>query len=296
MQVATLPAVPPKRAATSPPGVPNQPDTGVNPAALDRLAALVEAQQLQAAEDRFLLQQELKLQQEQFHEAELRWQQTQAAADATRADRVTMQDLIHQALNVSSGFTPAPGLQGVDSGDSNGSITVGTSPAAATGHPRPQVRQPRALAPHKLSPNVSLGEFNLWCGAWAVTVDDVLTRIKDHLQRQHNVALRRVRFEERRQREGESFIDFYVALKELADDAVLRDQYLVARTRPNRCAPKGNINVSNTATSKIRQGPLWFTPDTGAETTAIGPYQMQQLGLTEADLSPSRDEEVFGSQ
>ncbi|KAG7164272.1 hypothetical protein Hamer_G003420 [Homarus americanus] len=125
------------------------------------------------------------------------------------------------------------------------------SPTAATEHPRPKVHQPEVLAPHKLSPNVSLREFKL-CGAWAdyvellqlksqplrtqlsylrscltpemtatlahaisdneddqaVTCDEVLTRFKEHPQRQRNVALLRVRFEERRQREGESFDNF----------------------------------------------------------------------------------------
>ncbi|KAG7177806.1 Obscurin-like 5, partial [Homarus americanus] len=69
------------------------------------------------------------------------------------------------------GLPLPPGSQGADSGDSNDSITVGTSPTAATGHPRPQVRQPQALSPYKLSPSVSLREFKLWCGAWADYVE-----------------------------------------------------------------------------------------------------------------------------
>ncbi|KAG7160755.1 hypothetical protein Hamer_G030937 [Homarus americanus] len=163
------------RAATSPPGVP---DTGVHPSALDR-------------------------------------GRQAAAADAARPDRAAMQVLIRQALNVFIRVTPAPGSQGVGSGDSNGSVTATTSPTAATGHPRHQGH---------IAHGNGVAEDDQ-----AVTVDDLLTRIKEHLQWQRQVALRRVRFEERRQREGESFDDFYVALKELADDAELCDQCLDAR-------------------------------------------------------------------
>lgn len=56
---------------------------------------------------------------------------------------------------------------------------------------------------------------------YTLSVDDVLKRVTEHFQRQRNVALRRVKFEERRQQEVESFDEFYVALKELADDAEL---------------------------------------------------------------------------
>ncbi|KAG0722364.1 Transposon Ty3-I Gag-Pol polyprotein [Chionoecetes opilio] len=52
-------------------------------------------------------------------------------------------------------------------------------------------------------------------------VKEVLDRLTIHFQRQRNVALRRVKFEERRQQEGESFDEFFVTLKELADDAEL---------------------------------------------------------------------------
>ncbi|KAG0721036.1 Retrovirus-related Pol polyprotein from transposon opus [Chionoecetes opilio] len=52
-------------------------------------------------------------------------------------------------------------------------------------------------------------------------VKEVLDRLTIHFQRQRNVALRRVKFEERRQQEGESFEEFFVTLKELAEDAEL---------------------------------------------------------------------------
>ena len=60
------------------------------------------------------------------------------------------------------------------------------------------------------------------------TVDQIITLIKEHLQRQRNVALRLVKFEERKH-EGERFYYFYVALKELADDTELCDQCLDVR-------------------------------------------------------------------
>lgn len=60
-------------------------------------------------------------------------------------------------------------------------------------------------------------------------VREVLERLTTHFQRQRNVALRRVKFEERRQHEGESFDDFFVTLKELADDAELCSSCLDSR-------------------------------------------------------------------
>ena len=60
-------------------------------------------------------------------------------------------------------------------------------------------------------------------------VGDILDSVHKHFQRQRNVTLRRVRFEERRQGEGELFDDYYVTLKELADDAELCDKCLDSR-------------------------------------------------------------------
>ena len=55
----------------------------------------------------------------------------------------------------------------------------------------------------------------------SVPVKRVLDHLTVHFQRQQNIVLRRVRFEERRQQNGELFDDFFVSLKELADDAEL---------------------------------------------------------------------------
>ena len=62
-----------------------------------------------------------------------------------------------------------------------------------------------------------------------IDVGDILDSLHKHFQRQRNVTLRRVRFEERRQGEGELFDDYYVTLKELADDAELCDKCLDSR-------------------------------------------------------------------
>lgn len=48
----------------------------------------------------------------------------------------------------------------------------------------------------------------------SVPLKRVLDHLTVHFQRQENIALRRVRFEERRQQNGELFDDFFVSLKE----------------------------------------------------------------------------------
>ena len=52
-------------------------------------------------------------------------------------------------------------------------------------------------------------------------VNSSLDKIERHLRLQHNVAIDRVKFEERQQEEGESFDSFLIAIKELAADAEL---------------------------------------------------------------------------
>ena len=54
-----------------------------------------------------------------------------------------------------------------------------------------------------------------------IPVKRVLEHLTVHFQRQRNIALRRVKFEERRQQDGELFDEFFLSLKELADDAEL---------------------------------------------------------------------------
>ena len=52
-------------------------------------------------------------------------------------------------------------------------------------------------------------------------VDSSLDKIERYLRLQHNVAIDRVKFEERQQEEGESFDSFLIVIKELAADAEL---------------------------------------------------------------------------
>lgn len=54
-----------------------------------------------------------------------------------------------------------------------------------------------------------------------VTPDQVLDRIADYIRAKRNVALDRVAFEERKQGPSESFDDFYIGLRRLADAADL---------------------------------------------------------------------------
>jgi hypothetical protein len=55
--------------------------------------------------------------------------------------------------------------------------------------------------------------------ATPTTPDDVLNHIGNHVREKRNVALDRVAFEERRQGPAESFDDFYISLRSLADAA-----------------------------------------------------------------------------
>ena len=51
------------------------------------------------------------------------------------------------------------------------------------------------------------------------TVEDILDKIQVHLRKKRNVALDRVAFEQRKQEIGENFDDFYVCIKQLAEEA-----------------------------------------------------------------------------
>lgn len=53
------------------------------------------------------------------------------------------------------------------------------------------------------------------------TPDDVLNSISDYVRSKRNVALDRVAFEERRQGPAETFDDFYIGLRRLAESAEL---------------------------------------------------------------------------
>ena len=53
------------------------------------------------------------------------------------------------------------------------------------------------------------------------TIEEILDKIQQHLRQKRNIALDRVSFEQREQQVGESFDEFYVAVKQLAEEADL---------------------------------------------------------------------------
>ncbi|KAG7164819.1 hypothetical protein Hamer_G019659 [Homarus americanus] len=114
-----------------------------SPSALYMLAALVEAQQLQAKEERAVMQ-----------------QQQQASEEVAGADRTAMQALIVQVLQLlGETATIASTVSNVAFGDPN----TGTPDAFM----HPQARHPHAPVPHKLSPDVTMWEFKVWRSAWS---------------------------------------------------------------------------------------------------------------------------------
>ena len=66
------------------------------------------------------------------------------------------------------------------------------------------------------------------------------------------------------------------------------------KTRDKRSAPKVCVGVSSVSVH-CKNRPLIYTPDTGAETTAIEMSQIGKLGLSESDLSPCTGECVFAA-
>ena len=54
-----------------------------------------------------------------------------------------------------------------------------------------------------------------------ITVTAILDRIQEHVKGKRNVTLDRIALEERKQEEGEPFDQFYIALREIANDADL---------------------------------------------------------------------------
>ncbi|MPC76480.1 hypothetical protein E2C01_070894 [Portunus trituberculatus] len=56
-------------------------------------------------------------------------------------------------------------------------------------------------------------------------------------------------------------------------------------TAPERRAPKVFVRVSSSEVSVAAHCKLHFTPDNGAEVTAIGLRQLHLLGLSEGNLS-----------
>ena len=54
-----------------------------------------------------------------------------------------------------------------------------------------------------------------------ITVTAILDRNKEHVRAKRNVTLARVAIEERKQEEGEPFDQFYIALRDIANNADL---------------------------------------------------------------------------
>ena len=85
-----------------------------------------------------------------------------------------------------------------------------------------------------------------------LTVTQILDKIQEYLRQKRNIALDRVAFEERRQENGESFDDFYVALRKLAEESDLCDacfeQRIVTRV------------MSGIRDTSVRQKLLAITP------------------------------------
>lgn len=181
---------------------------------LDKLSSLLEVQQEQAAEDRW-----------------------------------AMQELLSLVLTARDG-------------EGEGAAKEGTASTKST--LRLPISRSQAETPHKLLLNVSLREFKVWRSAWAdydelqlreqparaqlahfhsclspemrgmlthtvrIAEDDATLLVREvtelltsHFQCQRSVDLRRVKFE--------SFDDFFVTLKELADDAELCSDCLNSR-------------------------------------------------------------------
>ncbi|KAG7160416.1 hypothetical protein Hamer_G001658 [Homarus americanus] len=111
--------------------------------ALDKLAALVEAQQLQAREDNAAMQ-----------------QQQQVVQEAARTDRGAVQALMAQVLQLRGETTTiASTVPNATLGNRN----TGTPDTSV----RPQAGQPHVPLPHKLSSDATLREFKVWRSAWS---------------------------------------------------------------------------------------------------------------------------------
>ena len=177
-----------------------------------------------------------------------------ARSDRTIEDlmeRLDKQELRHQqvldALQkqvAAAGATPLPGA----------------APSSSLPTSQPCGRLPSPPPPPKLTPDISLRDFRAWKATWedyfelsnrprltdshqlallrtCLSPDmratpgqtipardklaDQLDEIAGHFRRQRNVALHRVKFEQRHQDHGETFDHFYVGLRELAADTDL---------------------------------------------------------------------------
>ena len=109
------------------------------------------------------------------------------------------------------------------------------------------------------------------------TLNEQLDEIAEHFRRQRNVALYRVQFEQRQQQAGESFDNFYVAIRELATDAELCGTCLETRLTTRI--------MSGVRSEEVRKKLLALTPFPQLEAVVALCRSEESACNTEADLS-----------
>ena len=109
------------------------------------------------------------------------------------------------------------------------------------------------------------------------TLNEQLNEIAEHFRRQRNVALYRVQFEQRQQQAGESFDNFYVAIRELATDAELCGTCLESRLTTRI--------MSGVRSEEVRKKLLALTPFPQLEAVVALCRSEESACNTEADLS-----------
>ena len=194
--------------------------------------------------------------------------------------------------------------------------TASASPAPSQPASTPPSRPTSAPSPPKLTPGISLREFRAWRATWTdyfeltdgrhlsaerqlalfrtclspemratlghtiptkQTLADQLDEIALHFQRQRNVALYRVHFEQRQQQPGEPFDNFYVALRELATDAELCGTCLDTRLTTGI--------MSGVRSEDVRKKLLALTPFPQLQAVVALCRSEESASNTEADLS-----------
>ena len=196
-------------------------------------------------------------------------------------------------------------------------LAQATNATPASGPPNaPPSRPPSAPPPAKLTPDLSLREFRAWRATWTdffelsdgqrlspdrqlalfrtclssemraalghtiptkTTLNEQLDEIAEHFRRQRNVALYRVQFEQRQQQTGESFDNFYVAIRELATDAELCGTCLETRLTTRI--------MSGVRSEEVRKKLLALTPFPQLEAVVALCRSEESACNTEADLS-----------
>ena len=196
-------------------------------------------------------------------------------------------------------------------------LAQATNATPASGPPSaPPSRPPSAPPPAKLTPDLSLREFRACRATWTdffelsdgqrlspdrqlalfrtclssemraaightiptkTTLSEQLDEIAEHFRRQRNVALYRVQFEQRQQQAGESFDNFYVAIRELATDAELCGTCLEPRLTTRI--------MSGVRSEEVRKKLLALTPFPQLEAVVALWSSEESACNTEADLS-----------